>query len=465
MESLIWSRLQFAFTVSYHILFPTLSIGLALLLVWLEWRWLRSDDESYRTAYRFWSRIFALTFGMGVVSGIVLSYEFGTNFAAFSAAAGNIIGPLMSYEVITAFFLEASFLGIMLFGWKRVSRRLHFFATAMVAAGTLISAFWILSANSWMHTPAGFELRDGVFYPQDWWAIVFNPSFPYRFTHMILASFLATTFFVAGIAGWQQLRQREALFATRHLRLALLTAAILAPLQVLVGDLHGLNTEVHQPMKVAAMEGRWETTAHAPLLLFAWPDQQAAMNHWEIGIPSGASLVLKHSADGVVKGLDQVEAADRPAVGVVFFAFRVMVGLGLLFIVSAWLGLWLQRGRRSLPQWFLRWLVVLTPAGFVATIAGWWVAEVGRQPWLVHGQLRTAEGISLLPAAQVQTSLLAFVLLYSGLFTAFLWYLCKIIRVGPSQLPPISETQSPATHQQSTPARPAFGAMSQNLED
>lgn len=458
MEALIWSRLQFAFTVSFHILFPALNIGLALLLAWLEWRWLRSDDYNYRIAYRFWSRIFALTFGMGVVSGLVLSYEFGTNFAAFAAATGNVLGPLLSYEVLTAFFLEASFLGIMLFGWERVSPRLHFFATLMVAIGTLISAFWILSANSWMHTPAGAELRDGVFYPLDWWAIVFNPSFPYRYLHMVLASVLSTLFFVAGIAAWYQLKQRESQFAQRHLRPVLLAAAILAPLQVFIGDLHGLVVEEHQPMKVAAMEGRWETTSHAPLLLFAWPDQAAEKNHWEVGIPSGASLILKHSADGVVQGLDQVAAEERPPVALVFFSFRVMVGLGSLFILSAWLGVWFTRKQGRAPAWLLRLLVALTPAGFIATLAGWWVAEVGRQPWVVHGLMPTREAISILPAGQVMFSLAVFVLLYGALFYAYLVYLFKLIRSGPQSLHSLAG-KNPPTHGRPAPARPAFGAL------
>jgi cytochrome d ubiquinol oxidase subunit I len=459
MDVLIWSRLQFAFTVSFHILFPALNIGLAVLLAWLEWRLLRSDDQSYRLAYRFWSRIFALTFGMGVVSGLVLSYEFGTNFAAFSAATGNVIGPLMSYEVLTAFFLEASFLGIMLFGWDRVSPRLHFFSTLMVAIGTLISAFWILSANSWMHTPAGAEFIDGVFYPKDWWAIVFNPSFPYRYVHMVLASMLSTLFFVAAIAAWYQRQQRELIFARRHLQAVLLAAAVLAPLQVFVGDLHGLNAEEHQPMKVAAMEGRWETTGHAPLLLFAWPDQDQAKNHFEVGIPSGASLILKHSAEGVVQGLDQVSPADRPNVPVVFFSFRMMVGLGSAMVLAAWLGLWFMRKQRTPPDWFLRALVWMGPAGFIATLAGWWVAEVGRQPWVVTGYMRTSDAISILPAQQVMVSLMAFVLLYGSLFVAYLVYLRKLVRLGPESLRPLAQQPDPSTHGSPAPARPLFGAM------
>ncbi len=451
LSAVFLSRLQFAFTVSFHIIFPTLTIGLAIYLAFLEGMWLKTGRALYKQLCLFWGRIFALSFGMGVVSGIVLSYEFGTNFSRFSEAAGNVLGPLLTYEVMTAFFMEAGFLGVMLFGWNRVGPRLHYFATLMVALGTTVSAFWILSANSWMHTPAGTELRDGVFYVRDWFEVVFNPSFPYRLAHMLLASLITTTFFVAGICAWYVLKAREQEFAGRALKLALLTAALLTPLQVLVGDLHGLNAYEYQPMKVAAMEGRWETMAGAPLLLFALPDQEAEKNRFEIGIPKGASLILEHDPNGVIKGLKSVPPEDRPPMAPVFFSFRVMVGLGMLMLCLAWLGVWYTwRGSLLTRRWYLRVLLWMAPAGLVATLAGWYVAEIGRQPWLVNGLLRTVDGVSPLAPWQVLTTLLAFVLVYSVLFGAYLYYLLRIIRKGP-QIKDEPGSITPAKH-----AQPAF---------
>lgn len=458
LDALILSRLQFAFTVSYHILFPTLTIGLALFLVIFEGLWLRTGNPVYRRHCHFWSKIFALTFGMGVVSGIVLSYEFGTNFSRFSEATGNVIGPLMTYEVLAAFFLEAGFLGVMLFGWNRVKPGFHYAATILVFLGTLASAFWIISANSWMHTPAGASLVDGIFHPESWWEIVFNPSFPYRFTHMVLASLLTASFFVAGVSAWLLLGRECHDFARRSLTAGILTAAVLIPVQITVGDLHGLNTLKHQPMKVAAMEGVWETRANVPLLLFAWPDQEAGTNRLEVGIPGGASFILEHDADAVVQGLDQVPAADRPNVPVVFFSFRVMVGVGILMLAVSWWGVWLMLRRRlAVSPRFLRTAVVMAPAGFVATLAGWWVTEVGRQPWVVQGFLRTADAASPISAGQVAMSLIAFVVVYGVLFAAYLYYLFKLIRKGPEA--PLPE-ESIGSH---APARPAF--MSATGED
>ena len=437
VTALLLSRIQFGLTIGFHILFPTLTIGLALLLLAHESLWLATRREIYLRSCQFWSRIFAVNFGMGVVSGIVLSYEIGTNFAGFSEATGNVLGPLFSYEVLTAFFLEAGFLGIMLFGWTRVPPWLHWLSTLMVAVGTLISAFWILAANSWMHTPAGFEIRDGVFFVTDWWAVVFNPSFPYRYVHMVLASLLTTAFVAAGVGAWYVLRDRHAAFGRMTLRLAVITAAILAPLQIVAGDFHGLNTLEHQPMKVAAMEGHWETDAGVPLLLFAWPDDEAETNHFEVGIPRLASLILTHDPDGVVQGLTEVPAEDRPPVAPVFFSFRVMVGIGLLFLLLAYVGVWLLWRRRLYVQRsYLRALIAASPLGFFAVIAGWLTTEIGRQPWVVAGLMRTADsGSPTVQASEVATSLALFIGVYSLLLIVFIGVVLMLIRNGPSQGP------------------------------
>jgi cytochrome d ubiquinol oxidase subunit I len=398
LDATVLSRVQFGFTLAFHILFPTLTIGLAGFLVVLEGLWMYWRDELYLRLYRFWARIFALGFGMGVVSGVVLSFEFGTNFSRFSAAAGNVLGPLMSYEVLTAFFLEASFLPVMLFGWGRVSMRTHFFATLMVALGSVASAFWILAANSWMQTPAGYTLHEGIFSVSHWWAVIFNPSFPHRFAHMVVASYLSSAFVVAGVSAWHLLRGIEVGLARHAFSIALLIGAVAAPLQVVVGDLHGLQVLRDQPLKVAAMEGLWETTRGAPLVLFAVPDTDGEVNRYEIAVPKGASLILRHDPDGEVSGLTEVPAEDRPNVPVVFFSFRVMVAIGFSLVAVAGLGLWLRRkGRLYDTHWFLRLCVFASPLGFVAVIAGWLVAEAGRQPWVVYGMMRTAEGATPLP--------------------------------------------------------------------
>lgn len=429
MDAVLLSRLQMAFTLSYHILFPTLTIGLAWFLLILELRWLRRGELALLLLYRFWSKIFALCFGMGVVSGVVLSYEFGTNFAPFTAITGNVIGPLMSYEVLSAFFLEAGFLGVMLFGHNRVPPWLHGFATLMVALGTLMSAFWILAANSWMQTPAGAELIDGRFVVSDWWAVIFNPSFPYRFTHMLVASLLTTAFVVLGVSAWQWRQQQAG--TDRALKLALLIALLAAPLQIVLGDLHGLQVKRDQPIKLAAMEGVWDDERGAPLLLFALPDRQAERNQYELGIPNLASLILTHDRDGEIRGLKSVPPEQRPNVGLVFWSFRVMVGTGLLMLVFALWGGWRCLRKRLLDD--SRWLRLapwLIPSGFVATLAGWWVAEVGRQPWLVYGVLATRDGASAVPAERVLESLLLFVTVYSLLFALFLFYVARVVRAG-----------------------------------
>lgn len=431
-DTVMLSRVQMAVTLAFHIIFPTLSMGLAVFLAIIEALWLRTRDRLYFHIYRFWVKVFGLSFGLGVVSGIVLSFELGTNFSGFSDATGNVLGPLLGYEVMTAFFLEASFLGVMLFAWHRVGNRLHFAATCIVASGTLFSAFWILAANSWMQTPAGYALEDGIFHPLDWSAIVFNPSFPYRLAHMVIATWVTTAFVVAGVAAWYLLRGAHAAFAQRCFSLGLGIAAVVTPLQVVVGDLHGLQVQRDQPMKVAAMEAVWETRPAVPFLVFALPDQAAATNHFELGIPYAASLVLKHDPHGVVAGLDQVPPEDRPYVPAVFFSFRVMLGIGFLLLAVAAAGLWL-RARRALYErrWFLRLCVAVAPLGFVATIAGWLVAEIGRQPWVVYGLLRTADSVSPVPAQAVLTTLSLFVAVYAVLLAAFLYYGGRLVAKGP----------------------------------
>ena len=431
-DPVILARLQFALTIGFHILFPTLTIGLALFLAIVEGMWLRTGRAAYLALYRFWVKIFALSFGMGVVSGVVLSYQFGTNFARFSEVTGNILGPLLGYEVLTAFFLEASFLGVMLFGMNRVPPRLHFLATCIVAVGTMISAFWILAASSWMHTPAGYRLVDGIFHVESWPAVIFNPSFFYRFPHMLLASFLTTALVVAGVSARHLQDIRTATVARPAFSVATLALAILAPLQIVMGDLHGLQVQRDQPMKVAAMEGLWETTAGAPLLLFAWPDMAAERNHFEIAIPKLASVILQHDPDGTVLGLKEVEPTDRPLVPIVFFSFRIMVGLGFWFLLLGALGLLLRwRGTLYSSRSYALLCMVSAPLGFIATLAGWIVTETGRQPWIVEGLMRTSESISDVPARAILTTLSLFFAVYGTLLLAYLYYLSKLIRQGP----------------------------------
>lgn len=449
--ALLLSRVQFAFTIAYHIIFPTLSMGLAVFLMALEGLELKTGQPRYREAGIFWSRIFALSFGMGVVSGVVLSYEIGTNWGRFSEIAGPVVGPLMSYEVMSAFFLEAGFLGIMLLGRHRVGPGVHFFATCMVALGTLMSAFWILSANSFMQTPAGYEFaEDGRMVVASWMEVIFNPSFPYRFAHMVTASYLTTSFVVIAVGAWYVLQDRTSRFGQDFLRWGLLAAAILAPLQVFIGDQHGLNTLKHQPIKVAAMEGHWHTSGNVPLLLFAWPDQEAEENHFEIAVPNLASLILTHKPDGVVKGLTEVPPEERPPVAPVFWSFRLMVGCGFLMLGLAWLGVWrLWRKKLFNDTWLLRGMVMAGPIGFVAVIAGWVVTEVGRQPWVVQGLLRTDQASSLVSGAQVMFTLTLFVITYSVLFVAFAIFFRHLVRKGL-----VSEAGETLPHQGE--ARPAF---------
>ena len=432
-DAVLLARFQFAFTVAFHIVFPSFTIGLASYLLVLEGLWLWRKRDVYLRLYKYWSKIFALSFGMGVVSGIVMSYQFGTNWGPFADATGPILGPLMGYEVLSAFFLEAGFLGVMLFGMNRVGKGLHFFATAMVALGTLFSAFWILSANSWMQTPAGHAFVDGQFVPVDWWAVIFNPSFPYRLAHMVLAAYLTTAFIVGGVGAYHLLRDRRNEAARIMFSMAMWMAAVVAPIQLVAGDLHGLNTLQHQPAKIAAMEGHWETRAGAPLVLFALPDMEAEANRFELAIPKLGSLILTHDMDGVVKGLKAWPPDERPNAALVFWSFRIMVGIGLLMIAAGLAGLWLRwRGRLYDSVWFHRLLLLMAPSGLVAVIAGWVTTEVGRQPYVVYGLMRTVDGVSPIAAPAVATSLLMFVIVYFLVFGAGIYYLLRLMRQPPT---------------------------------
>ncbi|MDM0022804.1 cytochrome ubiquinol oxidase subunit I [Variovorax saccharolyticus] len=434
VDALLLSRIQFGFTITFHILFPSFSIGLAGFLVALEVLWLRTGDPRYWRLLRFWTTIFALSFGMGVVSGLVLAYQFGTNWSGMMASAGQVIGPLLSYETMTAFFLEASFLGVLLFGWRRVSPGMHFLSTCMVALGTCISAFWIMASNSWMQTPAGYALREGVFYPTDWWAIIFNPSFPMRYAHMLIAALLATAFAVAGVAAWYLINGRFVSLAQPMLKLALLIIVPLAPLQTVVGDRVGLNVGKYQPAKLAAIEGQWETSI-MPLRLFALPNQDDERNHLEVSIPRLGSLIDEHSLSTPVRGLKEFAPADRPPVAIVFWSFRVMVGIGLLMLAVVPISLLLLWRRRLYDRlFFLRFLVCMSPAGFIAILAGWYTAEIGRQPYVVYGLLRTEHVLSPISVESVGISLAMFVIVYFAVFGAGLWYLFKAFRVGPIEI-------------------------------
>jgi len=433
--ALLLARIQFAFTISFHFLFPAFTIGLASFLAVLEGLWLTTAKAVYANLFRYWVKIFAVVFAMGVVSGVVMSYQIGTNWSVFSDKAGPIVGPLMAYEVLTAFFLEAGFLGVMLFGLNKVGKALHFTATCAVAVGTLLSAFWILSANSWMQTPTGYEIAaNGQFVPgPSWWAIVFNPSFPYRLVHTTIAAFLTTAFAVGGVGAWHLLRDRDNPGARTMFSMAMWMAAIVAPIQVVAGDLHGLNTLEHQPAKVMAMEGHYQSHPDgAPLILFGIPNSAEKRVDLAVEIPKGSSLILKHDPDAPLAGLDTVPDADEPPVGIVFWAFRIMVGLGVLM---AGLGLWslVARWRRRLYDWPLlhRAAVLMGPAGFVAVIAGWVVTEVGRQPFTVYGLLRTASSASPLDAPAVAASLTAFVVVYFAVFGAGIWYLLRLMSRAP----------------------------------
>jgi cytochrome d ubiquinol oxidase subunit I len=453
MTAEILSRIQFAFTVSFHILFPAFTIGLSGFLVFFEIMWLKTKNDTYLSLYQFWSKIFALGFGMGVVTGIVLAFEIGTNFNGFTKATGNVLGPLLAYEVLTAFFLEAGFLGIMLFGMNKVGKGLHLTATTLVAIGTSVSAFWIIAVNSWMQFPTGYFAKDGIFFTERWMDVIFSPTFGYRLTHVILASYLTAAFIIIGISAYYLLRKRFVDFSKTGLRYALIFAAFLAPAQLVIGDLHGLVAFDKQPMKVAAMEGRWDTMKGAPLILFGIPDQKAEKNHFEISIPKGASYLLTHDPEGTVPGLKSVPAEDRPNMPLVFYSFRIMVGAGLVMILLSLYGALLLIRRKDLSQHriFLRLSQYAIPAGFLATLSGWYVAEIGRQPWLVTGLLRIKDSVSPLPHQAVMISLILFVTVYSILLLCFLIYTSKLVRKGPgtalSPDMPVSKPMSARTPQ------------------
>ena len=438
LDAFLLARIQFAANITFHILFPTITISLAWVLLFFKLRFIKTGEQHWMDAYQFWVKIFALTFALGVVSGITMSFQFGTNWPGFMNTVGNIAGPLLAYEVLTAFFLEATMLGVMLFGRQRVSERVHTLATFLVAAGTTMSAVWILALNSWMQTPAGFEMINGQAHVTSWLQVIFNPSFPYRFSHMLLASGLTVSFLVAGLSAYRWLRNDRGADVRAALRTGVYLAAFLIPVQILVGDMHGLNTLEHQPAKVAAMEGIWETQKGAPAVLFALPNKETRTNDYEVGIPGLASLYLTHSWTGEVKGLNDFEGL-HPPVAPVFWAFRVMVGTGMLMLLVSWLSVWqlkpwqrLKAGqvRRELKDWQARVLLAMTFAGWLALIAGWYVTEIGRQPWLVTGVLKSADAVSEVPAAHIGLTLTLYLLLYVVLLSAYVSVLFYLARKG-----------------------------------
>jgi cytochrome d ubiquinol oxidase subunit I len=434
LDALLLSRLQFAFTIAFHIIFPSFTIGLASFLAVLEGLWLTTRKEAFKALYLFWIRIFAISFGMGVVSGVVLSYEIGTNWSVYSAVASPVIGPLLAFEVLTAFFLEASFLGVMLFGWKKVGPRLHFAATALVAVGTLMSAFWIISANSWMQDPSGFvRLPSGALRAIDWWQVIFSPTFPLRLAHMALAAYLTTALVVGGASAWRLLKAPSEGESGIALKMAIGMFALVAPLQLLVGDAAGKQVRHVQPAKLAAIEAFWETKSGQAFHIIAWPDQSAAANRWELSVPRLGSLITAGDAGATIQGLDAFAPRDRPPVAIVFWAFRVMVGLGVGIIgLGAW-GLWLiWRRRVTSTRLFLAAAVAMGPAGFVAVVCGWIVAEVGRQPWVIYGVLRTADAVSPVTRGEVSVSILAFMGIYAVVFSVGALYILRLIDLGPS---------------------------------
>ena len=447
MDALMLARIQFGANITFHILFPTISISLAWVLLYFKLRFNATGDEAWMHAYRFWVKVFALTFALGVVSGITMSFQFGTNWPGYMQTVGNIAGPLLAYEILTAFFLEAGFLGIMLFGFKRVPDKVHTFATVMVTVGTTISAFWILALNSWMQTPAGFEMIDGRAHATSWLAVLFNPSFPYRFTHMMLASGLTGAFLVAGVSAYRWLRNDRAADVTHALRTGIFVAALLIPMQIYVGDLHGLNTLKHQPAKIAAIEAIWETERGAPLLLFALPDATERKNHFEIAIPKGASLILTHDADGEVKGVNAFPG-KHPPVAPLFWAFRIMVGMGMLMLAMSWLSAWTLWRHKEPHPWLIRGLVAMTFSGWIAIVAGWYVTEIGRQPWLVYGVLTTAEAAAPnVGAPAIVGTLIMYLALYVALIAAYVsvvFHMARKARTLSNAAPPVGDPRTGA---------------------
>lgn len=419
LETLMLSRIQFAANISFHILFPTITIALSWFLFYFKFRFDQTADPVWMRAYRFWVKIFALTFAIGVVTGITMSFQFGTNWPKFMETVGNIAGPLLGYEVLTAFFLEAGFLGIMLFGMNRVSPKIHTLSTFIVAFGTTLSSFWIIALNSWMHTPQGYEMRNGVAFPVDWIAIIFNPSFPYRLSHMVVASGLTAAFLIAGVSAYRLLKGDDKKAPKLTLKIALTVAMVLTPLQIFIGDLHGLNTLEHQPQKIAAMEGIWHTEKGAPLLLFALPDEKQQKNHFEIGVPKVASFILTHDLNGEIKGLNEFKG-NHPPVAPVFFAFRIMIGVGLLMLAVSWFSRIQLFRKQQLPPWLLKMLVAMSFSGWLATLAGWYVTEIGRQPWLVTGILKVKDAATDIASENVGFTLIMYLILYVVLMAAYL---------------------------------------------
>lgn len=460
IDALLLSRLQFAFTIAFHIIFPSFTIGLASYLAVLEGLWLATRNDVFKTLYLFWIKIFALSFGMGVVSGVVMSYEIGTNWSVFATVASPVIGPLLAFEVLAAFFLEASFLGVMLFGWKRVGPRLHFAASVLVALGTLTSAFWIISANSWMQHPTGFEtLPDGTLHAVDWLQVIFSPTFPERLAHMVLAAYLTTALVVGAASAWRLLKQSDEAESAVALKMAVGMFAIVAPLQLFVGDLSGKEVLHVQPAKLAAIEAFWETRREQPFHVAAWPDREAEGNRWELSVPKLGSLITAGHASAEVRGLKSFAPADRPPVFIVFWAFRVMVGLGVAMIGLGVWGTWLiwRNGGLERSRLFLRACVAMGPSGFVAVIAGWIVAEVGRQPYVVYGVLRTADAVSPVSTGQVSASLLAFMVIYAVVFSVGALYILRLIAEGPA--PGATEEPPPIPRAPGTPLAAAPGDL------
>ncbi|MCT9117334.1 cytochrome ubiquinol oxidase subunit I [Cupriavidus gilardii] len=445
LDPILLARIQFAANITFHILFPTISIALGWVLLFFKLRYGKTGDERWMAAYRFWVKVFALTFALGVVSGITMSFQFGTNWPGYMETVGNIAGPLLAYEVLTAFFLEATFLGIMLFGMRRVSNRTHTIATLLVAGGTTLSAFWILALNSWMQTPAGFEMIDGKAHVVSWLQVIFNPSFPFRLTHMLIASGLTVSFLLAGISAYRWLRNDRSPEVRSTMRTGVMVAAVLIPLQIVVGDLHGLNTLEHQPAKIAAMEGIWTTGTSVPAVLFGWPNAVTQSTDWEISIPKLASFYLTHTFDGEVKGIDAFPG-KHPPVAPVFFAFRIMVGIGMLMLLVSWLAAWQFRRRGEPSRGVARMLLAMTFSGWVALVAGWYVTEIGRQPYLVYGVLTTAEAASKVPATMVGSTLLMYLSLYLLLIAAYVsvvFYLARRAGTDPAIDEPEIETPQP----------------------
>ncbi len=436
LSALDLARIQFGFTVSFHIIFPAITIGLASYLVVLEGLWLYKKDVVYRNLYRFWVKIFAVNFAMGVVSGLVMAYQFGTNWANFSSFAGTVTGPLLMYEVLTAFFLEAGFLGVMLFGWNKVGPGLHWFATIMVALGTLISATWILASNSWMQTPQGFSIINHKVIPVAWLDIIFNPSFPYRLAHMVTAAFLAAALLVGAAGAWHLLKKNHTPAVKIMFSMALWMITFTAPIQILIGDQHGLNTLVYQPAKIAALEAHWENKPNeaVPLILFAIPSMTGEKNYFEVSVPHLGSLILTHTWNGQIPGLKSFAPDDRPNATIIFWTFRIMVGLGFLMLGLGLMSLFLRfRDRLYQSKFFLRYALLMGPAGIVAILAGWYTTEIGRQPWIVYNLMRTTEAVSNHSAVTLSISLVIFILVYFAVFGTGINYLLRLIASGPQE--------------------------------